>query len=242
MAGVDNSGSQSKNRRRSTKISPLISCGLAGAALLVVTTSALAQNAAAGATPAPANTQQVAPGDHWTFEQKDEISGAVRATRTTTVTEVTKDDVAVRVDLPDGKANAVIYDRSWNRKREGTLKYSPNDGRGYHLPLALNAQWNVSANETNSANGTSWKIAGKSRVTGQEAVTTKAGTFQTFVVELNYTLRNVANPTQVEEFSVKNWFDPDINHWVKRTVTIRREGHLFRNDSYTLTDYGRKKP
>jgi len=38
------------------------------------------------------------PGDHWTFEVRDEITGTITAIRTNVVTEVTPKDISTRVD------------------------------------------------------------------------------------------------------------------------------------------------
>ena len=40
--------------------------------------------------------QEPRPGDHWTYEVRDEISGTVRANRTNVVAEVTPTEISVR--------------------------------------------------------------------------------------------------------------------------------------------------
>ena len=56
------------------------------------------------------------PGDHWTYEVRDEISGTVRGNRTNVVAEVTPTEISVRFKVEGSNNNEGInvYDRSWN--------------------------------------------------------------------------------------------------------------------------------
>lgn len=119
-------------------------------------------------------------GDHWTYEVKDEISGAIKFTRTDMVTDISNNEIAVRVDFADpGRTSNIIYDRSWNILRSDPFKYSPNDGTGVQLPLTTGSQWKFAIDVVNSRNGLTFRRVGNSRVTGQESITTKAGSFNT---------------------------------------------------------------
>lgn len=210
---------------------------LAGSATIILTVSAMAQSAA----PAP-SVNSVAPGDHWTYEVKDEISGEIKDTRTFTVTDISKNEIAVRGDSDKrGNSNNLIYDQSWNVVLGPVFKFSPNDGSGIKFPLTSDSQWKSSINATNVNNGQVWKRTITSRVTGQEKVTTKAGTFDTFVIETNMVIKNTADPTRSEEVTTRTWFNPDVNHWVKRAFVVRQNGHVFQSETTELTAYGRKK-
>jgi hypothetical protein len=182
------------------------------------------------------------PGDHWTYEVRDEIAGTITATRTNVVTEVTPKDISTRVDIvgrPD--PGQIVYDRSWNVTLSGQWKYSPNDGAGIQMPLAVGKIWNFQANETNISNGYIWNRSGKSKVVGQETVTTKAGTFDTFKIETSLSRKNIKDPTQKAEVTSVTWYAPAINHWVKRTFVSRVDKHLLVNNTIELTEYGRKQ-
>jgi hypothetical protein len=226
-------------------------CVLVGVIVCLSVTSAFAEefgarfspSAAAAAVPAPsANMQQVATGDHWTYEIKDEISGAIKQTRTVMVTDVSKNEVATRFDVAKtGQSGNILYDPSWNILRNAVFKFSPNDGTGIHLPLTLGAQWKITVDALNSNTGIVWRRVGNSRVAGQESVTTKAGTFQCFVIETNYVARNTKDPTRASQISARTWFSPDVNHWVKRNIVMRQDGHVFQNNMLELTEYGHKK-
>ena len=125
--------------------------------------------------------------------------------------------------------------------RDDPFKYSPNDGTGVQLPLTTGAQWKFAIDVVNSRNGMTFRRTGNSRVTGQESITTKAGSFNAFVIETNYTGKNVQDPTLINQTSTRMWFDPGIDHWVKRNIVIRQRGHVVQSSTVELVDYGHKK-
>jgi hypothetical protein len=74
--------------------------------------------------------EQPQPGDRWTYEIRDEITGTVTLTREFAVTEVTPTDISVRYkNLANEKQGLVVYDRSWNVIDELPWKYSPQRRR-----------------------------------------------------------------------------------------------------------------
>jgi hypothetical protein len=227
---------------------------LAGLIVLSATGSVMAQQSPPQAeTPAassPVTTEAKAvtpmeeplPGDYWTYEVRDEITGNVSAIRTNVVTEVTPTEISLRFTIAgssDGGFN--VYDRSWNLKNSGSWKYQPNDGFGIRTPLAVGKSWAVQCNEINAGNGGSWKRSGNSKVAGQESVTTRAGTFDTFRIETVYTSQNVKDPTRKAEITAQTWYAPAIDHWVKRIFVSRTDKRLRVNNTLELIDYGRKQ-
>src|ERR1700676_5058260 len=91
------------------------------------------QDAAASAQPdkAVVPMEEPQPGDRWTYEIRDEITGTIIATRENVVTEVTPTEISVRskrLGTPDEGLN--VYDRSWNLVEAPPWRYSPNDGMG----------------------------------------------------------------------------------------------------------------
>ena len=76
---------------------------------------------------------------------------------------------------------------------------------------------------------------------GQESITTKAGTFDTFKIETKFTGRNVNNPTLKNEVTSLTWYAPAIDHWVKRTFVSRADKHLEIDNAIELVEYGRKQ-
>jgi hypothetical protein len=207
-----------------------------------VDTTAAPATASVQPPKAVVSMEEPQPGDHWTYEVRDEISGAISATRTNVVTEVTPTAISTRVDnLGKPDPGQIVFDRFWNMTLSGTWRYSPNDGSGVQLPLTVGKTWAFQTNNINSANGNIWKRSGKSTVAGQETVTTKAGTFETFKIETTFSARNVNNPTLKNDVTSVTWYAPAIDHWVKRTFVSRTDKHLVINNTLELVEYGRKQ-
>lgn len=224
----------------------------AGAVALLLVTPAFAQDggapqpvqsgspAAAGA--ASATMQRPMPGDHWTYDVTDDISGTLKLTRTDMITDVSKNEIAVRFDIAGtGNTGNIIYDPAWDIVRAGPFKYTPNDGTGIRLPLTVGAQWKFAIDVSNARNGMTFRRTGSSKVVGRESIITKGGTFDTFVIETDFAGRNVQDSTLVNQTTWRTWFAPDIDHWVKRSIEQRQRGHVMARDTIELTKYSRGK-
>jgi len=184
------------------------------------------------------------PGDRWVYELRDEITGKVTATREYVVTEITPTSIGVRAkNLGGNKSDEIfaVHDRSWAVVEARPWRYSPNDGSGIQTPLEVGKTWPVRTNNINSANGNVWRRSGISKVVGQETVTTKAGTFDTFKIETTFTGTNVNNPIMKNEVTALTWYAPAIDHWVRRTFVSRANKHLTINNAVELIEYGRKQ-
>jgi hypothetical protein len=221
-------------------------------AVCLVATSALAQQtptadpsaAKAETTKAVVAMEEPRPGDRWIYEVRDEITGKLTATRENVVTEVKPTTISVRFQKLGANNNEegfTVYDRSWNVVEARPWRYSPHDGSGIESPLEVGKTWPVRTNNINSANGNIWKRSGTSKVIGQESVTTKAGTFDTFKIETTFTGTNINNPTIKNEVTSLTWYAPAIDHWVKRTFVLRANKHLQTNNVIELIEYGRKQ-
>lgn len=221
-------------------------------AMCLVATNASAQQAsapAAAASETQGGTKQAVvameeprPGDHWTYEIRDEITGKVARTRENVVTEVTPTEISIRFKiLGTSNEGLAVYDHDWNIMRERPWRYSPHDGSGIQSPLEVGKSWPVRTNNINSANGNIWKRSGTSKVVGQESITTKAGTFDAFKIETTFTGTNVNNPTMKNAVTVLTWYAPAIDHWVKRTRISRADNHVAISESLELIEYGRKQ-
>lgn len=210
----------------------------AAAISLLCTGWSLAQNAA----PPGAAANMSAPGDYWIYEVKDGITGEIKDIRKFTVTDVSKGEIAVRFEsTKTSNSGNLLFDQFWNLKRNARFSFSPNDGMGFKFPLTPNSQWKISIDTTNLVNGQTWKRTGTSKVTGQERISTKAGDFDTLVIETNIVMKNVANGTRQQEVAAHIWYSAEINHWVKRSFVLRENGHVFQSETLELTEYGKKK-
>lgn len=209
--------------------------------LCLLSGSAFAQAAPASAG-AIVPMEEPLPGDYWTFEIRDEITGKINYVRTFVITEVTPSEISVRstdAGKTDGDLN--VYDRSWNLKSRSSWKWQPHDGSGIKSPLKIGDTWRFQGDDVNPGKGRIWKRSGQAKVVGQETVTTKAGTFDTFKIETTISRHPTNDPTRKREVVWQTWYAPAINHWVKRTFVVRENKHLATDTRYELTEYGRRK-
>jgi hypothetical protein len=180
-------------------------------------------------------------GDHWTYELRDDITGELKSTITNTVTDVSDSEINVRVArLGNSNTGYQTFDRSWNVKNSGGWRYTPNDGTGIRAPLAVGKSWSFKSNDLNSTAGVSWKRSGTAKVVAQENVTTRAGTFDTFKIEISLQIQNANDPTKKVELVQQVWYAPTINHWVKRSAVSRSEGNVHDKSTIELVEYGRR--
>jgi hypothetical protein len=226
---------------------------------VLVLVSLVAGSARAQQTPPPAETaspspsaaaksngiismEEPQPGDYWNYEKRDEITGKIAEDREIVVTEVTPENISVRVKIvgaSDELSN--VFDHSWNLLSSTNWRYSPYQGStGIQAPLVVGKIW-VFQSSSVSANGVTWKESGTSKVVAQETLSTKAGTFETFKIEINFSSQNVKDPTRKNETALQSWYAPMVDHWVKRTMIVKSDNHLRSNDTWELVDYGRKQ-
>ena len=200
--------------------------------------------AAAPAQPAKAviPMEEPKPGDHWTYEVRDEITGTISATRENVVTDVTPTEISVRYkNLRNNKTGFT------STTGHGTCSRTPVEILTRMTAAASNRRspsakpGPYATNNINSTNGNIWKRSGTSKVVGQESVTTKAGTFDTFKIETTFSATNVNNPTLKNEVTSLTWYAPAIDHWVKRSFVSKANGHQQINTMIELLEYGRKQ-
>jgi hypothetical protein len=213
---------------------------------------ALAQsNSPGGAAPAqspgsaeqPSNSMdQPMVGDHWIYEIRDEITGELKSTRTDTITDLTPTEIAVRVQFEPNTAGPTvfIYDRLWNLKTNPAWRYSPNDGTGVKMPLAVGNTWKFQDDQIRTPAGATFKNVGTSKVVGTESVTTEAGTFEALKIETSINGHNAADATKRFETRLTTWYVPSIDHWVKRTGKFEFNGRVQENNTQELVEYGRR--
>jgi hypothetical protein len=84
------------------------------------------------------------------------------------------------------------------------------------------------------------QTSGLAKVVGQEQITTPAGTFDTFRVELTVRQINTKDQTKSTTLTVVVWYAPAINRWVRKNTEVRFEGRLRDSFSDELTEYSRK--
>jgi len=185
--------------------------------------------------------EEVQAGDHWTYELRDNITGDIKSTVIYAVTDASGSEIGTRSSqLGNPNFGYQTYDRSWNMIYNGIWRYTPNDGTGIRMPLAVGKTWSFKSTDTNSTINASWKRSGTAKVVAQESITTRAGTFDTFKVETSIQEQYVNDPTKKMQVTQQTWYAPAIDHWVKRSVTTRSDGRVRENSTIELIEYGRR--
>jgi hypothetical protein len=203
--------------------------------------TAEANKPAAAAPPAESSDtmEQPLPGDHWTYEYRDEITGTLKFASKAVVTDVTPSEISIRSDRIDNPGVAFfVYDRSWNIRSTPIWKYSPNDGTGIKQPLTTGSNWTFQGNDTGRAG--SFFRSGSSKVLGNESVKTRAGTFNAIKIETSIISQPPHDPTKTSILIQTTWYEPSINHWVKRTSKLKVNGLVVDDTAAELVEYGRR--
>jgi hypothetical protein len=222
-------------------------CFLATVGLLLSASALTAQTP--NAAPAPAATESAGQetmedpqvGDHWTYEYRDDITGDLKSTFTATITDISATEISLRTNvIGNSNYGYANYDRSWNRTTNGDWRFSPNDGSGIRAPLAVGKTWSTKSTESNSTTGASTKRSVTSKVVAEESVTTRAGTFDTFKIEISFTFQSSKDPTRKAQDVWQTWYAPAIDHWVKQTSVTRSDGRVRTKTSSELIEYGRR--
>jgi hypothetical protein len=222
-------------------------CFLAGVGLLLSASALSAQTP--NSAPPPAATESIPQetmedpqvGDHWTYEYRDDITGDVKSTFTATITDISESEISLRTNvIGNSNYGYANYDHSWNRTTNGDWRFSPNDGSGIRAPLAVGKTWSTKANDSNSTTGASTKRSVTSKVVAQESITTRAGTFDTFKIEISFTWQSSKDPTKKAQDVWQTWYAPAIDHWVKQTSVMRSDGRVRTKTSSELIEYGRR--
>ena len=183
-------------------------------------------------------------GDRWSYDIKDALTGDLRQAVTIVAGDVNEKEITTRISArgKDGRDRpmTIVFNPDWGRIDDGVWKYRPSDLLGIKKPLQVGKQWRVEGNSANLQTGVAMQTSGLAKVVGQEQITTPAGMFDTFRVELTVRQINTKDQTKSTTLTVITWYAPAINRWARKNTEVRFEGRL--RDSFTdeLTEYSRK--
>jgi hypothetical protein len=180
-------------------------------------------------------------GDRWSYEIKDSLTGDLRPATTVVVGEVTDKEITTRVTVRgrDRPPQAMVYDLDWGRIDDGAWKLRP-PGIGIKKPLQIGKEWRSDANGVHLQSGMTFRAEGVAKVVGREQVTTSAGTFDTFRVDMTVRMINTKDQSRSQTWTFVVWYAPAVNRWVKKTSEWRSEGRVRDSFSEELTDYSRR--
>jgi hypothetical protein len=180
-------------------------------------------------------------GDRWVFDRTDETTSFPKDTYTRIVTSISDKEIVTDFYVRGNSAKTVmIFDRDWGLVDNSTLKYKPNNGQEVRLPLAIGKSWRSEYDEKNNNTGALMHGSVTSKVTGQESITTSAGTFDTFKVETQIKAFPPSDPSKLWEYQIVRWYAPQINYWVKDTYLAKFDKRVRASTSAELVDFSRK--
>jgi len=156
------------------------------------------------------------------------------------VGEINDKEITTRVSLR-GKDRplTVIQDLDWGRIDDGSWKLRP-PGIGIKKPLQIGKEWRSDANGIHLQSGVTFRAEGIAKVVGQEQITTQAGTFDAFRIDMTVRMINTKDQTRSQNWTFVVWYAPTINRWVKKTSEWRSEGRVRDSFSEELTEYSRR--
>ena len=180
-------------------------------------------------------------GDRWSYEIKDALTGDLRPATTVVVGDVNDKEITIRVSVRgrDRPPQTMIYDPDWGRIDDGAWKLRP-PGIGFKKPLQIGKEWRSDANAVHLQSGVTLRAEGVAKVVGQEQVTTPAGTFDTFRVDMTVRMINTKDQSRSQTWTFMVWYAPAVNRWVKKTSEWRSEGRVRDSFSEELTEYSRR--
>jgi hypothetical protein len=196
--------------------------------------------------PGYSQAQSIDPGpirvdDRWSYEIKDTLTGDLRPATTVVVGDVNDKEITTRVTVrgPARPPQTTVYDLDWGRIDDGVSKLRP-PGIGIKKPLQVGKEWRSDANGVHLQSGVTFRSEEVAKVVGREQVTTLAGTFDTFRVDMTMRMINTKDQTRSQTWTFVVWYAPAVNRWVKKTSEWRSEGRVRDSFSEELTEYSRR--
>jgi hypothetical protein len=155
-------------------------------------------------------------GDRWSYDLKDDLTGDLRNAMTIIVVEINEKEITTRVTYRGkDRPQTMIYDLDWGRIDDGAWKLRPS-GIGIRKPLQIGKEWRSDANGIHLQSGVIFRASGVAKVVGQEQVTTPAGAFDTFRVDMTVRMINTRDQTKSQMWTFVVWYAPTVNRWVKK--------------------------
>ena len=157
------------------------------------------------------------------------------------VGDVTDKEVTTRVTVRGREhPQTVVFDPNWGRIDDGAWRLS-SPGIGIKKPLLqVGKEWRSDASGIHLQYGVTFRANGVAKVVGQEQVTTPAGSFDTYRVDMTVRMINTKDQTRSQTYAFVVWYAPAVNRWVKRTTEWRSEGRVRDSFSEELTEYSRR--
>lgn len=189
----------------------------------------------------------VKPGDRWTYQSVDDVSGETKGSITFTLTEIRDRTFSVQFAFtPNGQnftnTSLHVFDDAWNLLDDQTWTRAPGDpATGVRLPLKLGDVWRRDYVANRKTPNVTINVSSASSVAAYEPVMLRFNrsydayrieTLQAWVGGPN----GAANTTKITM-----WYAPAVNRYVKRILETRVNDRLQSRTIETLTNYARRR-
>jgi hypothetical protein len=190
----------------------------------------------------------IRPGDRWTYQVIDDVTGETKSTTVHTLTEIRDKSYSVQSNFtPYGQSvtntSLQVFDESWNLLEDQVWTRNPADpSTGIRLPLKVGAEWKTHFTQIRkNPPEAHFSTDAITRVVAYEPVMLKFNkTYDAFKLEVNEALTNSASPSSVATIKTTMWFAPSVNRYVKRIVETRINDRLQSRSVELLTAYARR--
>lgn len=189
---------------------------------------------------------EVARGDRWTYEVRDDITDELKTILDFAVTDVTDSEIDTRVRYTNAATNAEtngvqVFDPHWRLKDNGAATYRPalEDG-DIPADIQVGKAWSYSFEMSRINPPGNFRFAGKAKVESWERVTVGNGlAYDAFKIVFTSAVTPVVNNRKWEE-RIELWYAPAANRYVKQIYESRQNGKLVEATIQTLRDYHRR--
>lgn len=190
----------------------------------------------------------VKPGDRWTYQVIDDVTGETKSTTVHTVTEIRDKSYSVQSAFTAyGQSVATtslqVFDESWNLLEDQLWTRKPADpSTGIRLPLKVGAQWKTHLISTRKTPPDShFDTEAITKVVAYEPIILKFNkSYDAFKLEINEAVTSSASPSSVITIKVTMWFAPSVNRYVKRITESRINDRLQSRNIELLMAYARR--
>jgi hypothetical protein len=101
-------------------------------------------------------------------------------------------------------------------------------------------EWRTEHEARITQTGAALKGSVIAKVVAQEPITTAAGTFDSFRIEMRVQEVLASDPSQASQYEYVIWWAPQVNHWVRRKLVNKFQNRTRSSTSEELTDFSRK--
>jgi hypothetical protein len=215
--------------------------------LVAVAASAVAEDASKlDPTAVPIDAKiQVSPGDSWTYDLRDDVTGDVKGSVVFEVTKAADGEIETRTTRQMSSTNAKTttvqrFDARWRRTDNGKYVWRPHlDTSGVPDALQIGKSWSFKFEALRKGSAQTEEYAGVGKVEAWERVTLPNGAaYDAFKIDVADTQTSGSGLAgRKHENHAVMWFAPAVNRLVKMIDESRDNGKLRDATVQTLREY-----